>query len=132
MKKFLFLAVAFTFVGIFSSSAQIVDNGYANACRFKDDKGQLWNGTESVATRTESNSATGTVSASTSASAGYKAFGAEANVSSTVGGSVSTTGSGSVSRTQNECCEIGNTNNCSKDYKHGHSELSKNADNSWW
>lgn len=136
MKKILLLVVAFTFVGVFTSSAQVVDNGYENACRFQDEKGQVWNGSTSTATRSYSNSSTASANASVTAGVEHErkilSSSTKVKVEGTVSGGVSATGGSVQSRTQNECCEYGNSNNCSTRYKKGHSDLAKNADRQSW
>ena len=131
MKKILLLVVAFTFVGVFTSSAQVVDNGYENACRFQDEKGQVWNGSTSTATRSYSSSSTGSVNASATAGAEHGRS-TKVKVEGTVSAGTSSTDGRVQSRTQNECCEYGNSNNCSSRYKKGHSDLAKNADRQSW
>ena len=133
MKKILLLVVAFTFVGVFTSSAQVVgvDNGYENACRFKDEKGQVWNGSTSTATRSYSSNATSSVNASATAGV-EQGRSSKVKVEGTLSAGVSSTDGVVRSRTQNECCEYGNSNNCSSRYKKGHSDLAKNADRQSW
>lgn len=131
MKKILLLVVAFTFVGVFTSSAQVVDNGYENACRFQDEKGQVWNGSTSTATRSYSSSSTGSVNASATAGVEH-GRNSKVKVEGTVSAGASSTDGRVQSRTQNECCEYGNSNNCSSRYKKGHSDLAKNADRQSW
>ena len=122
MKKILLTAVAVMFVGVGMSFASNDDN-YANACRFKDNNGNVWNGSERNTTRTYSESRTNTVSGSV----GYEGR----RVNASVNGGYSGTNGSVSSSSGSECCKP-NSNDCSSYYKKGHSDRAKNADNQSW
>ncbi len=133
MKKILLVLIAMFLGSNIVAVAQNykVDNGYANACRFKDDNGTVWNGSTSTTSRSYNSSSSNSTSGSATGTIETKAWGQKASGSATVSGS-SSYSSGSVqTRTQSECC-VGNSNNCSSTYKNGHSRYAKNADNSTW